>query len=87
MIVTEETSSSSSNRRRRLAAFQDISSLRAGPKVRPYTEEMLGDLIAMFQRLMEKYSADQELCRILQAYIEKVQSTPPKRRGTRQIRW
>lgn len=63
--------------RRRLGSFQDISSLRAGPKVRPYTEEMLKDMIAMFQRLLEKYAHDEELCRIMQVYIEVAQHTPP----------
>lgn len=66
--------------RRRLSGktFADPSSLRTGPKERPYTEQILLEMVATFQRLMEKYSYDQEFVRIMVSYIETVSSTPPQ---------
>jgi hypothetical protein len=54
----------------------DPSSLRTGPKVRPYSEEMLMDMVRMFRRLAEKYGQDEDLVRILASYVETVSKTP-----------
>jgi len=55
----------------------DPSSLRVGPKVRPYTEQNLADMLAMFHRLVERYSFDQDFVRIMTSYIEVVLNTVP----------
>ncbi|KAL7545845.1 hypothetical protein ACHAWF_009209 [Thalassiosira exigua] len=55
----------------------DPKSLRTGPKVRPYTEQNLQEMTAMLHRLLEKYSRDEDLVRIVSSYIETVSSTPP----------
>jgi len=57
-------------------------SLRVGPKVRPYTEQQLGDILGMLHRLVEKYRYDEDsvsmdLVRILNSYIEVVENTVP----------
>ena len=55
--------------------FGNKLSLRTGGPngFRPYTDEMLGEMIAMFQRLEAKYSYDEDLVRILQSYTVTVQ--------------
>mmetsp|Transcript_5259 Transcript_5259/g.11939 ORF Transcript_5259/g.11939 Transcript_5259/m.11939 type:complete len:367 (-) Transcript_5259:224-1324(-) len=75
-----EVNASPKKNRRRLQqgkTHADPSSLRTGPKVRPYTEENLGLMLAMFQRLMEKYSFDEEFVRIMASYIDTVSNTVP----------
>jgi len=69
--------------RRRLGLAQgkthaDPSSLRTGPKVRPYTGQNLADMVAMFQRLVEKYNHDEDFVRIMGSYIETVSNTAPQ---------
>lgn len=56
----------------------DPSSLRVGPKVRPYTTENLQMMLDMFQRLVDKFSFDEEFVRIIGSYIETVSNTVPK---------
>lgn len=56
----------------------DPSSLRTGPKVRPYTEQNLADMVAMFQRLAEKYNYDEHFVRIMNSYIETASNTVPQ---------
>ncbi|KAL7536931.1 hypothetical protein ACHAXR_007486 [Thalassiosira sp. AJA248-18] len=63
---------------RRLRVAKDPSSLRTGPKNRPYTKQNLVDMEAMLQRLMEKYSYDEDLVKILVSYIEVVSNTEPQ---------
>lgn len=63
---------------RRKLLFANPSSLRTGPKVRPYTKQNLADMLAMFHRLVEKYSYDEDLVRILVSYIEVVSKTEPQ---------
>jgi len=55
----------------------DPSSLRVGPKVRPYTEQNLGEVLAMFQRLAKKYNYDEDFVRIMASYIETAANTAP----------
>jgi len=55
----------------------DPSSLRTGPKVRPYTQKNLTDMLAMFERLVRKYSHDQDFVRIITSYIEHVSKIQP----------
>ena len=54
----------------------DPASERSGPKIRPYTQEMLDGMIAMLQRLKERYGDDEELGKILDGYIETTLNTP-----------
>ena len=69
------------SRARRLTAIHngevDPSSLRSGPKIRPYTEEQLQMMIDMFQRLSEKYSHDRQFVRIMSMYTETIENTEP----------
>jgi len=53
------------------------SSLRVGPKERPYTSQNLADLVNLFQRLAGKYSNDKEFMRIMSFYIGTVSITVP----------
>lgn len=55
----------------------DPSSLRTGPKVRPWTEQNLTEMLAMFERLVQKYSFDEDFVRIMANYIETVKKTSP----------
>lgn len=55
----------------------DPASERSGPKVRPYTAENLQAMIDMFNRLMTKYSHDEEFVSIMESYIKKAESTEP----------
>jgi hypothetical protein len=55
----------------------DPASERSGPKVRPYTAENLQAMIDLFNRLMTKYSHDEEFVSIMESYIEKAESTEP----------
>jgi len=57
--------------------FAEPSSLRVGPKSRPYTSQNLADMVALFQRLAGKYNHDQEFVRIMQWYIGTVSTTVP----------
>lgn len=57
--------------------YADPSSLRAGPKDRPYTEQNLAEMLAMFQRLMERYYLDEDFVRIMASYIDTVSNTEP----------
>ena len=54
----------------------DPKSERSGPKIRPYTQQMLDNMLAMLQRLKERYEDDEELGRILEGYIETTLNTP-----------
>ena len=54
----------------------DPKSERTGPKIRPYTQTMLDDMLAMLQRLKARYEDDEELGRILDEYIESTSNTP-----------
>mmetsp|Transcript_5258 Transcript_5258/g.11937 ORF Transcript_5258/g.11937 Transcript_5258/m.11937 type:complete len:375 (-) Transcript_5258:224-1348(-) len=54
-----------------------LSPQRTGPKVRPYTEHNLELMLAMCQRLIEKYSFDEEFVRIMASYIDTVSNTVP----------
>ena len=54
----------------------DPASERSGPKIRPYTQTMLDDMLAMLQRLKERYGDDEELGKILDGYIETTLNTP-----------
>ena len=51
-------------------------SLRSGPRVRPYSQMHLESMIAMFERLRERYGGDEEFVRIMNSYIEVVSNTP-----------
>ena len=53
-----------------------VSSVRTGPKVRPYSKELLDEMLALLQRLAEKYSNDEEFVTIMSSYIETVSKTP-----------
>ena len=53
-------------------------SLRTGPKERPYTEQNLREMIAMFQRLSAKYSFDGEFVRIMASYTRIALSIDPE---------
>ena len=55
----------------------DPSSLRTGPKERPYTEQNLREMIEMFQRLSSKYSYDKDFGRIMESYTTTVLSIEP----------
>mmetsp|Transcript_13856 Transcript_13856/g.23636 ORF Transcript_13856/g.23636 Transcript_13856/m.23636 type:complete len:376 (-) Transcript_13856:204-1331(-) len=56
--------------------IHDANSLRKGPKIRPYTKEMLDGMLATLQRLRIKYDKDEDLVRILDGYIYEVTNTP-----------
>ena len=60
--------------------FVDPSSLRTGPKIRPYTEENLKNMVDMYQRLATKYSYDEDLVRIMSMYAEHAKNyeNPPE---------
>ena len=77
----EEEDGLETTRRRKLATSYgenyDPSSERSGPKVRPYTASNLQDFKDMFNRLMTKYSHDEEFVRIMEGYIAKAESTQP----------
>ncbi|KAL7527069.1 hypothetical protein ACHAXR_003074, partial [Thalassiosira sp. AJA248-18] len=74
--VDEEQDTFNANRGK---TFADPSySMRTGPKVRSYTQQNLDDMVAMFQRLMEKYSFDEDFSTIMASYIETVSSTAPQ---------
>jgi len=47
-----------------------ISSLRTGPKERPYTASQLEEMIAMFERLINKYPHHDDLVRMLRDYVD-----------------
>ena len=55
----------------------DPASERSGPRVRPYTADNLQAMIDMFNRLMIKYSHNEEFVSIMESYIEKAESTEP----------
>ena len=55
----------------------DPASERSGPKRRPYTAANLQAMIDMFNRLMTKYSHDEEFVSIMESYIKKAESTEP----------
>jgi len=79
----EEVDVIRSKNKRRLGVVRgkthaDPSSLRTGPKVRPYTEQNLADMVAMFQRLAEKYNYDEYFVRIMDSYIETASNTVPQ---------
>jgi len=54
-----------------------ISSLRTGPKERPYTASQLGEMVAMFKRLINKYPHHDDLVRILRDYVDSAMKTVP----------
>mmetsp|Transcript_39026 Transcript_39026/g.82063 ORF Transcript_39026/g.82063 Transcript_39026/m.82063 type:complete len:336 (-) Transcript_39026:199-1206(-) len=54
--------------------------LRKGPRIRPYSEEMLDNIAATLFRLLIKYGNDSELTRILNGYIMDVMKTPVEER-------
>ncbi|KAL7529069.1 hypothetical protein ACHAXR_002776 [Thalassiosira sp. AJA248-18] len=58
--------------------FVDPKSLRTGPKVRPYTEQNLTGMMAMIQRLLDKYSYDEDFVSIMVSYYETLSSTAPQ---------
>ena len=58
-------------------SFADPSSLRMGPKKRPYTQQQLSEMLAMFQRLVYKYHHDEEFVRMMVLYIDVVTNTQP----------
>lgn len=57
--------------------YADPSSLRTGPKVRQYTAQNLAALLAMFERLVERYSHDEEFVGIMATYIGTVSQIVP----------
>ena len=57
--------------RRKLLSAKS-SSPRTGPQVPPHTKQNLADMLAMFHRLVEKYSYDEVLVRVLVLYIQVV---------------
>ncbi|KAL7530196.1 hypothetical protein ACHAXR_005823 [Thalassiosira sp. AJA248-18] len=62
---------------RRKLDLSDPSSLRTGPKERPYTTQNLQEMGAMLERLAEKYSHNEDFVRIMMWYCETVLFTPP----------
>ena len=54
----------------------DPASERSGPKIRPYTKTMLDDMLAMLQRLKDRYGDDEELGKMLDGYIKTTLNTP-----------
>ena len=54
-----------------------INSLRSGPQERPYTASQLGEMVAMFKRLIDKYPHHDGLVRILRDYVDYVANTVP----------
>lgn len=77
-VSVERKATTRKNRRKLLAIkptkdgtiFVDPSSFRTGSKIRPYTEENLANMLAMYQRLAAKYSYDEDLVRIMSMYSE-----------------
>ena len=54
----------------------DPASERSGPKIRPYTQKHLDHMLAMLERLKQRYGHDEELAPILDGYIVTTKNTP-----------
>ena len=64
--------------RRGLASIADPSSLRTGPRERPYTQRNLGEMLDMLGRLKDRYRTDEYFVRVISSYMETVSSTVPQ---------